>query len=381
MLVLLLIALCLASACATKVSIRGRQILVDGKPFFMKGINYNPIPVGYGRWDIDPFLSKQLVDRDIRNLKKMNVNTVRIIHVYSSNPKSKIYLLDKLYENGIYALLGFFPNGNNWEDSAFRKDCKDQTAKIVQAYKDHPATLGWLFGNEFNLPTKGNPIASFSLLKEVKDMIHTLEGPNNWHPVISTLADYQLINFVPKYSSFLDVWGIQSYRGFSFGNLFTQMTSYTTLPIIFTEYGMDSYDSIAKKEDQDTQAKAAQMLYKEIVNNKDKFCGAFIFQYADSWWKAGNPNKQDFGGWGPNAFPDKMANEEWWGVYRVTPASKKGGLDTLTARKVVDVLAKIYLPNPYSNSSSPTNSPPSAKPTKTPATKSPTKAPTKSPGK
>ena len=72
MLTLLICVLVLNYAFGTKVSISGRQILVDGKPFFMRGMNYNPIPIGFGRWDIDPFLRKDMVDRDVENLKKMN---------------------------------------------------------------------------------------------------------------------------------------------------------------------------------------------------------------------------------------------------------------------------------------------------------------------
>jgi hypothetical protein len=361
------------TAHAAKVSFQGRKVFVDGKQFFMKGINYNPIPAGYGRWDIDPFLSKDLVDRDIANLVKLKVNTVRIIHIYSSNPESKLYLLDRLYENGIYAVLGFFPQAKEWTNPAFRQDCKDQTKKIVQAYKDHPATLMWLFANELNLPSKGNTTASFSLVKEVRNMIHEIEGPDNWHPLVTTLADYKLVEHLQQFSDSVDAWGIQSYRGFSFGSLFTQVSGATSLPVVMMEYGIDSYDTTKNKEDQDVQAKAARMLYKEVVDNKNVFSGAFIFQYADAWWKAGSPSQQDFGGWNAMAFPDQKANEEWWGVYRITPGVK-GGIDVLTARKVVDVLAEIHQPDPYGENSpvQPTKSPT----TKAPTTKSPTKAPT-----
>ncbi len=31
---------------ATNVAVKGRQILVNGNPFFIKGVGYSPIPIG-----------------------------------------------------------------------------------------------------------------------------------------------------------------------------------------------------------------------------------------------------------------------------------------------------------------------------------------------
>ena len=42
-----------------------------------------------------------------------------------------------------------------------------------------------------------------------------------------------------------------------------------------------------------------------------------MFAYTDGWWKAGNPEQQDIGGWAPysSGVPyDGAANEEYWGI-------------------------------------------------------------------
>ena len=37
--------------------------------------------------------------------------------------------------------------------------------------------------------------------------------------------------------------------------------------------------------------------------------------YSDEWWKAGNPDTHDPGGYHTDAHPDGYSNEEWWGIF------------------------------------------------------------------
>ena len=63
-----------------------------------------------------------------------------------------------------------------------------------------------------------------------------------------------------------------------------------------------------------------------VFNNSDKVSGILIFQFIDGLWKAGNPDKQDVGGWAPNSIGvpyDGAPNEEYWGIVDIDRNKKK----------------------------------------------------------
>jgi hypothetical protein len=338
---LLLFALA-ASAIRVSTNLTDHRVYVNGKPFYFKGINYLPIPIGHDPWNIDPFDDPAVVDRDVPKLKAMGVNTVRIHHFQVTNPKSKLYLLDKLYENEIFAVicLTFNSNDQPWADPVARDTIKNRFLDLVRAYGKHPAVLMWIFGNELNQPTKFDEPNAFSLLKEVKDATHALEGPDNWHPVTTAFIDVKAVNAAKAYSDCVDVWAIQSYRGLSFFTLINEFSSATNLPVVMTEFGVDAYNNITQSEDQDMQVSGSTLLFNELAmySKQNKITGGFFFQYADVWWKFGSPLVQDHHGWKAGGFPDKVANEEWWGVFTLSPGSP----NVLTPRKMFTALADLH---------------------------------------
>jgi hypothetical protein len=88
------------------------------------------------------------------------------------------------------------------------------------------------------------------------------------------------------------------------------------------------------------QVTGSTKLFNELVMyaGQNKITGGFFFQYADVWWKFGSPNEQDTHGWAAGGFPDKFANEEWWGVFKISPGSP----NVLTPRKMFDALSTLH---------------------------------------
>jgi len=123
----------------------------------------------------------------------------------------------------------------------------------------------------------------------------------------------------------IDIWGINSYRGISFGSLFKQWQGVSALPMYLGEYGADAWNALTGLEDEASQAEATTKLTQEIVSNSAKtggVClGGILFEFNDEWWKddAGSTSTHDTGGVAPGGgpYPDSTFNEEWWGLVTI----------------------------------------------------------------
>jgi len=68
------------------------------------------------------------------------------------------------------------------------------------------------------------------------------------------------------------------------------------------------------------QADATKNILDQIFRNQEICSGVTLFAFSDEWWKAGNNDTQDQGGWAPNSSGvpyDGTANEEYWGIVTV----------------------------------------------------------------
>lgn len=146
-----------------------------------------------------------------------------------------------------------------WMDSVLYPDltndktiqlCLDNFRHTLRQNKGHPAVLMWAIGLEPNDPE--NP-ASFSedldmffdFQEHIKNVRDDEEFASGYypHPIMIPLADYEFETIVVDYDvSYHDVWGIQPYRGETFGNLFSSYVS--DKPLIVSEYGMDAYNDV-----------------------------------------------------------------------------------------------------------------------------------------
>jgi beta-galactosidase len=130
-----------------EVEIEDGQILVNGVPITIKGVNRHEHDPDFGR--AVPF-SRML--QDIKILKQNNINAVRTSH-YPDHPlwldlcdRFGIYLIDEanIESHG----MGYKPEqtlGNNpeWKDAHL-----DRAIRMVERDKNHPAVIIWSMGNE-----------------------------------------------------------------------------------------------------------------------------------------------------------------------------------------------------------------------------------------
>jgi len=125
------------------VTIRDRELLINGKPLLIKGVN---------RHDHDPetgkTVSEERMIQDIKLLKQFNFNAVRTSHYpndtrwYELCDEHGIYLLDEanIEAHHNYATLSRDPRWAN----AFR----ERILNMMKRDKNHPSIIGWSVGNE-----------------------------------------------------------------------------------------------------------------------------------------------------------------------------------------------------------------------------------------
>ena len=73
------------------------------------------------------------------------------------------------------------------------------------------------------------------------------------------------------------------------------------------------------------QSDANSIMLNDVLNNIELSAGIVVFQFVDGLWKAGNPEKQDVGGWAPNSSGvpyDGTANEEFFGLVDINRNKK-----------------------------------------------------------
>jgi len=318
------------------VRIVNGALRVHGEPFLVKGVGYQPMPVGAGitRVNLDAVYTDPCVlARDLPLLRSIGVNTVRF---WSELPDSNL-LLDALYNNGvhpIYAVMGFWvpmAPGDDYSDPVFGNNLEQSFRTYVQRFKDHPAVLAWGIGNENNLSYGGDLSDWYTLGNRLAAAAYDTEGAT-YHPAMiinGGLWDFGDVDVGSDDVSlgFVDLWGHNTYFGYEDHCYYDYYDRLSAKPLLLTEYGVDAYDINASAEYPITHAQWVVHQWQQI---RVRSLGGTVMAYSDEWWKAGSPNTHDTGGFYSGRQPDGYSNEEWWGL--VSVASLPSGCDEVTPR-------------------------------------------------
>ena len=86
---------------AASVQVQGRTLLVEGRPFVVKGMHYGPWRQGTGPDRGYEYPGPQMIEPDLRLIRSLNANTVLVI-----DPPG--YVLDLAYRSGLRVFYSFF---------------------------------------------------------------------------------------------------------------------------------------------------------------------------------------------------------------------------------------------------------------------------------
>ena len=296
------------------IRIEGRKLVVNDNPYLIKGICYHPVPKGSTKRNFDT------IDQDLALMVEAGINTIR---VYA--PIDDSIVLDKIHAADLKIIVGFGYNQGGVFDIA-----SGSLLDYVRKYKAHPAILFWELGNEYNYHPEwfdGDVNNWYTALEKTTKMIQALDLN---HPVTTAHGEIPTEEVLRKNPS-IDVWGVNVYRWDLPGSLISEWEKRSSKPLYFSEAGADSYMAIEKDgytagENQKAQADATANVLNQLFERQDIVNGLTLFSFTDGWWKAGNPNQQDIGGWAPNSSGvpyDGAPNEEYWGIVDIERNKKK----------------------------------------------------------
>ena len=356
-----------------KKTSRGCVMYVYGKPFILRGVVYQPIPIG-SNWQYDIFSHKEVIDVDAPMIKSLGANTVRFYQPGKNLKQTKAFI-HRLYKKyGLYTImgnwLGFWDNPN-YADPDFRKKVKRSVIKMVKALKDEPGIIMWVLGNENNFsfgPENMNPWITKDLLKIRDPMKRRQKQAEIYYKFVDEIAreikkidgtrlvalgngGSRGLDVAGRVCKNIDVIGVTLFTGKSFGHIWRDIKKYFPDKAFFVmEFGADSFDSLKKEENQDIQAEYIISLWREIERNlaastgKGNVIGGIVFEWTDEWWKSEPYDPKSWyrhdkkGDWSCGGYYHDIAcennmnmNEEWWGI--VSLSRRKDGRTGLNLRK------------------------------------------------
>ncbi len=129
-----------------KVEIKDKQLLLNGKPILIKGVNRHEMDPDYGY-----FVSRERMVEDLEIMKRLNVNAVRTSH-YPDDPEW--YALCDEYGFYVVAEANQESHGFRYGENSlakhpmFANQIMERNQHNVSLLFNHPSVIVWSLGNE-----------------------------------------------------------------------------------------------------------------------------------------------------------------------------------------------------------------------------------------
>jgi hypothetical protein len=224
---------------------------------------------------------------DIEYLGKSGANCLRTWRTNNGKQTGQ-EVLDRAQKSGLMVLMGVWMipgrSGFNYKDSAsVAKQLADLISQVNQ-YKNHPALLGWVIGNELNLRTTDSAV--YLAINNVAKAIHKTD-PN--HPVTTPLAgcNKKDVEYIKQYCPDLDFLSFQVYGGILELQQDIKENGWTG-PYMVTEWGATGHWEVPRTEwkvpiEQTSTEKAIAYVHRFEVGIKAdtlKCLGSFVFLWG-----------------------------------------------------------------------------------------------------
>ncbi|MDI4665444.1 glycosyl hydrolase [Xanthobacter autotrophicus] len=203
---------------AAQVSVRGADIIVDGKPFIPNGTS---------------------AETRLGELKALGANTIR---TYGQEPGE---ILDAAQRAGLKVIVGLWLGhprlGFDYANRAAVAQQLETLRHMVERYRTHPALLMWGIGNEVEVDlTPEDAMAVWPAIEEAAKLAKTLDGQ---HPTLVALAEVgqDKAALIRRHAPSIDVIGINGYGDGLLTAVKRARAQGWTGPLILTEMGAQGH--------------------------------------------------------------------------------------------------------------------------------------------
>lgn len=248
------------------VTSNGRDLLLNGEPFYMRGINYYPQETPWV--DFWPHYDEAIIEADFELIQSLGLNTVRIFIPYAPEPlevevqddidsaavetaapelidpyehirANLTHLLDTAAEQELKVIVTLFDFRTDYQILLWPNADRDLEA-FVPYFADHPAILAWDLKNEPDLDQPGNtPEMVNAWLTHINEQVH------RYDPHHLTTIGWAKIENAAQLADVVDFVSFHYYEAAA-----DLPTAYNTLrtavpdkPIALTEFGLSTWNS------------------------------------------------------------------------------------------------------------------------------------------
>ncbi|MBY8999600.1 MAG: DUF4981 domain-containing protein [Candidatus Heimdallarchaeota archaeon] len=268
----------------TKVEIKNSQILINGQPVLIKGVNHH---------DFDPdngyTLTYERIKQDIEIMKQNNINAVRTSH-YPADKR----LYDLCDEYGLYVLdeanvetHGFMGNIflRKKLDDKWSYSCVDRMERMVERNKNHPSIFMWSLGNEacFGPPHYKMKKAALAI-----DKTRPIHYENDLDLKVSDV--FSSMYFTPERME--QIGKLEKFK-YRFPNGSISPDDYKDKPYLQCEYAHAMGNSLGNFQE-----------YMDIFEKYPNLVGGFIWDFVDQGLRKKTEDGREFWAYGGD-FGDK----------------------------------------------------------------------------
>jgi len=263
-----------------KIEIKNKQMLVNGKPVYIKGVNRHEHNQFNGRT-----LTHEQIEKEVKQMKQFNVNALRCSHypndtyLYEVCDEYGLYLVDEANIEA-HGVITYTPAPDYFHkaispvasDPLWKGALQFRIKNMVDRDRNHPCVIIWSLGNE----TGSGP--------NFENMYHWLKSYDNSRPV----------QYEPCYLDNITDIVVPMY--YVEGQLLGFIKKNDPRPLIMCEYSHSMNNSNGNLQD-----------YWDIIEKHPQLQGGFIWDWIDGGIVQTNSNGLQYwahgGDFGPGDVP------------------------------------------------------------------------------